>query len=59
MTIYICSIKFNEETTADGGFDNELTLQEATIDEIYKIYMSYHFMPSTITLDVWHNNNRS
>ena len=50
FTDYIGSITFNEEFTADGGSDNELTIQEA-IDQLHNSYMTNQVMPSSLTVD--------
>jgi hypothetical protein len=50
MSKYIGSISFNEETTADGGSDGQLTLQEA-INALHAQYLSAQAMPSSLTVD--------
>lgn len=49
-TGYIGSLTFTEESTADGGSDGELTLQEA-IDAMYNTYISTQAMPSSLLVD--------
>jgi hypothetical protein len=49
MTKYICSITYCEESTADGGDDGAITLQEA-IDGLYIAYMTNQAMPSSLII---------
>jgi hypothetical protein len=49
MTKYICSITFCEESTADGGNDGALTLQEA-LDGLHIAYMTNQAMPSSLII---------
>lgn len=47
---YIGCITFDEEFTADGGSDGQLTLQEA-IDAMYNAYMTTQVMPYSLVVD--------
>jgi hypothetical protein len=49
MNAYIGSISFDEETTADGGNDGQVTLQEA-LDEVFAQYQAAtpDLMPSSV-----------
>ena len=51
MSAYIGSISFNEEATADGGGDGELTLSEA-LNALYNQYVSQNpdLMPSSFSV---------
>ena len=47
MQAYLGSITFNEELTADGGSDGELTIQEA-LDALKADYITNHNMPQSL-----------
>jgi hypothetical protein len=50
ITKYIASITFNEESTADGGSDGQLTLQE-TVNALYSTFVATRSMPTSLTVD--------
>jgi len=54
MSLYIGSVSFDEEATADGGSDGQLTLQEA-LSAVWAAYVSPapnpFLMPSSVTVN--------